>query len=373
MANGIFLVNTTVNQLSEMSMADYLSEYELQKLIADHPKLLGLCTSAESDEPSPLLLIKQEMGVPDNADSGNRWAIDHFYIDSSCIPTLVEVKRSKDVRIRREVVGQMLDYAANGVVYWTIDQIKEKFQQQWGVKAEATLSAFLEEAEVDDLTEFWQRVEDNLKKRAIRLIFVADELPSELKRIIEFLNEEMKETEVLGLELRHFTDGQLKVLAPTLIGKTSRAQAVKKVRSDYSYQELDNVVAKFLEIPNQTHKVKGRTQKFRQIILDARITSRVHYEFLYSYRDDQITCQFHVEDHDLNKALKSAMNEFEGYRLGEQGVEISAQQRRNRTYLLAVPKNKSPEHIAAVMMELINATQFRLTSEALSIATSAGE
>jgi hypothetical protein len=34
------------------------------------------------------------------------------------VPTLVEVKRSDDTRIRREVVGQMLDYAANGVVYW---------------------------------------------------------------------------------------------------------------------------------------------------------------------------------------------------------------------------------------------------------------
>ena len=30
-------------------------------------------------------------------------------------PTLVEVKRSTDTRIRREVVGQMLDYAAHGV------------------------------------------------------------------------------------------------------------------------------------------------------------------------------------------------------------------------------------------------------------------
>jgi hypothetical protein len=32
------------------------------------------------------------------------------------VPTLLEVKRSSDTRIRREVVGQMLDYAANGVV-----------------------------------------------------------------------------------------------------------------------------------------------------------------------------------------------------------------------------------------------------------------
>jgi hypothetical protein len=43
------------------------------------------------------------------------------------VPTLVEVKRRADTRIRREVVGQMLDYAANGVVYWPLEQLRELF------------------------------------------------------------------------------------------------------------------------------------------------------------------------------------------------------------------------------------------------------
>jgi len=38
-------------------------------------------------------------------------------LDQDAIPTIVEVKRSTDTRIRREVVGQMLGYAANAVVY----------------------------------------------------------------------------------------------------------------------------------------------------------------------------------------------------------------------------------------------------------------
>jgi hypothetical protein len=38
-------------------------------------------------------------------------------LDQDAIPAIVEVKRSTDTRIRREVVGQMLDYAANSVVY----------------------------------------------------------------------------------------------------------------------------------------------------------------------------------------------------------------------------------------------------------------
>ncbi len=33
---------------------------------------------------------------------------------------MVRVKR-RDTRIRREVVGQMLEYAANAVTYWPVD------------------------------------------------------------------------------------------------------------------------------------------------------------------------------------------------------------------------------------------------------------
>ena len=35
-------------------------------------------------------------------------------LDQDAIPTLVKVERSSDTRVRCEVVGQMLDYAATG-------------------------------------------------------------------------------------------------------------------------------------------------------------------------------------------------------------------------------------------------------------------
>ncbi len=45
----------------------------------------------------------------------NSWAlgIDHLYVDAAGVPVLVEVKRSTDTRLSREVVAQMLDYAAS--------------------------------------------------------------------------------------------------------------------------------------------------------------------------------------------------------------------------------------------------------------------
>jgi len=200
MPNGVYLISPDGNELTEMKQAGYLSELELQMLIASHPRLLGCCTSDEDEAPRRLLLVKQEMGVPAAAEVADRWSMDHLYIDGGCIPTLIEVKRSTDARIRREVVGQMLDYAANAVVYWGANQLKERFELQWGARAEEQLDAFLDGLELS-ADEFWYRVNENLQARKIRLVFVADELPPELKRIIEFLNEEMKEAEVLGVEL----------------------------------------------------------------------------------------------------------------------------------------------------------------------------
>ena len=65
------------------------------------------------------------MRVP--ADAGaDRGYLDHLFLDHDAVPTLVEVKRSENTQIRREVVGQMLDYAANGVACWSVEEIRRR-------------------------------------------------------------------------------------------------------------------------------------------------------------------------------------------------------------------------------------------------------
>ena len=44
----------------------------------------------------------------------------------------------------------------------------------------------------------------NLQAGKIRLIFVADVIPSELRRIVEFLNQQMDPGEVLAVEIRQY-------------------------------------------------------------------------------------------------------------------------------------------------------------------------
>jgi hypothetical protein len=59
------------------------------------------------------------------------------------------------------------------------------------------------------------------------MVFVADEIPAELRRIVEFLNGQMDPAEVLAVEIRQYVGQQLTTLVPRVIGQTSEAERKK--------------------------------------------------------------------------------------------------------------------------------------------------
>jgi hypothetical protein len=67
------------------------------------------------------------------------------------------------------------------------------------------------------------------------LVFVADEIPSELRRIIEFLNEQMDPAEVLGLEVHQYVGQGSTVLVPRVVGLTAEAERTKAVRQSRTW------------------------------------------------------------------------------------------------------------------------------------------
>ncbi|MFF1479104.1 hypothetical protein ACFVYD_16285 [Streptomyces sp. NPDC058301] len=85
--------------------------------------------SLADGQPLRLVLVAREMGVPTSAESGSAYWPDHLFVDADGVPTRVEVKRASDTRIRREVVGQMLDYAANGARYWPAALLQRSFEE----------------------------------------------------------------------------------------------------------------------------------------------------------------------------------------------------------------------------------------------------
>jgi hypothetical protein len=223
-AEGIFLIQGA--ELTVLVDQPYESEDMLQRALADFPAVLaGGATTGEVGR--RLLLIRREKGIPTTELGTATFSVDHLFVDPDGVPVVVEVKRSSDTRIRREVVGQMLDYAANGVKYWPISDLRADFEHHaldLGIEP-ATLIEEL--APGRDPEDFWSDVERNLRSGHVRMVFVADRLPAELVRIIEFLNEQMSPAEVLGVEVQQFTDGTTSVLVPRTIGATAAAKAVK--------------------------------------------------------------------------------------------------------------------------------------------------
>jgi len=247
MSQGIYLIDDA-NGLVEMREQPYDSEALLQRLLASHPEVLA-GDQFDMSRPRRWLLIRREAGIPSAEGAGGRWSIDHVFLDQDAVPTLVEVKRSTDTRIRREVVGQMLDYAANAVVYWPVDHLRAEYETRCklnNVDPDEELAARLG-ADVDPST-FWQTVKTNLLAGRVRLVFVADVIPPELRRIVEFLNQQMDPAEVLALEVRQYVGGAgLRTLVPSIIGKTAEAEQRKGTTESKQWDE-ESV---FRDLPDQ--------------------------------------------------------------------------------------------------------------------------
>jgi hypothetical protein len=236
MTDQIFILRDD-GTLVPVPVSAYDSEDTLQKFLAGCPDLLA---GAQIDPPNPRrwLLVRREAGVPDATGMSDRWALDHLFLDQDGIPTMIEVKRASNTEIRRTVAGQMLDYAANGVVYWPIDRLQGWFAQTHGGpdRADIVLRNFL--GEHGETEVFWEAVRENLRTGNVRMIFVADSIPTELQRIVEFLNEQMSPAEVLAVEIKNHEAGSLRALVPRSVGRTAAAQAQKPTADTRTFDEL---------------------------------------------------------------------------------------------------------------------------------------
>ena len=126
----------------------------------------------------------------------------------------------------------MLEYAVNGTAYWQVGTLRTWFEEAElasGRDPEAVLSDFLSGARLDTAA-FWDRVGENLQAARVRCVFVADEIPPTLRRLVEFMNEHLDTIEVLAVELPQYVgagDHPLKALVPRLVGQTAKAQGIK--------------------------------------------------------------------------------------------------------------------------------------------------
>lgn len=217
MAERIY-VRDAEGELEPLEEDPFLTEDALQRLLAEHPELLD-GEQMRPGEPRRWILVKPEQGIPDAAGAAARWSLDLLVIDQDATPTLVEVKLGANPEVRRTVVGQMLDYAAHAPQVWTADRLRRTFEEQPDAE-ERLADLFGDEERTAD--EFWDEVARNLDAKRLRLLFVADSIPDELRQVVEFLNEQMPNVEVLAVEIKQFRgkgESTAQTFVPRVIGR----------------------------------------------------------------------------------------------------------------------------------------------------------
>jgi hypothetical protein len=183
----------------------YENEAELQQLVSGSPQLVGATVPVIALRELPL------------RDAGT---LDVLLVDIDGGLTLVEAKLNRNPEIRRAVVGQLLGYAGGlwGMAYDDLDAV---VQSRHGASLGelARLAAGDADVEVD---EFRERVADNLRRGAFRLVFAVDEISEDLKRAVEYLNvHAIDDLEVVVLELGYSKVDDLEILVPTRFGEES--------------------------------------------------------------------------------------------------------------------------------------------------------
>ncbi len=232
MAGTIFLQDSE-GKLTEMTKEVYDAESDLQQMIAEHPQLIP-GEQINGENPRRWLLIQREATVNHGEQNSKSWYLDHLFLDQDGIPTIIEVKRSQSSEIRREIVGQILDYAANFSATWNAEALQSRFESECekaGTDPEEKLENFLRELRTSE--EYWMEVQDNIDQGRLRLIFAADYIPQELRKIAEFLNASMTNIEVYAVEIPQFKSAKegIRVLVPYLYGQTVKTRETKSKRT----------------------------------------------------------------------------------------------------------------------------------------------
>ncbi len=172
-------------KLAPLEEEPFSAEDELQALIANNPELLD-GEQVRPDDPRRWILITREKGIAESSDSNERWSLDHLIIDQDAVPTLVEVKRGSNREIRREIVGQMLEYAAHAAQTWTANELRQTFENlsdEQGYGSIERLATLLQADEEPDVDAFWDRVATNLAAKHLETL--VDRLTAILLRMKE--------------------------------------------------------------------------------------------------------------------------------------------------------------------------------------------
>jgi hypothetical protein len=219
---------------------EYAHEEELQQLLdTGSAELIPADPSLEEAH----VVFARELPT----DSG---PIDLIGIGSSGSITIMECKLARNHQIKREVVGQVLDYAAS---LWEIDTVtlSRAFKLKTGSDPfDALRQQFGEEAGSFDEEACRSEVARRLQEGDFRLLVAVDRIDPELRRIIQYVNSRgaAQGLRLVAVEFPRYERGAVQVLVPEAYGDelarpATGAGGAARVARDWTEQEFVEAVA----------------------------------------------------------------------------------------------------------------------------------
>ncbi len=200
---------------NEPQQVSYGREADLQQILADHPSLIPgvgeaaiACKELQSGAgPADLIVIDQAGGL-----------------------TLVECKLASNRQVRREIIGQMFDYAS---AFWRMPM--DEFEQRWLARAGRSLSDSVASANPD----FASAVAANLAEGRFNIVLAVDAINDDLKRIVEYLNATSgPATSVIAVEYKRLITEHTEILMPMIYGEElAQAKAAAFERAQERWTE----------------------------------------------------------------------------------------------------------------------------------------
>lgn len=201
--------------------------------------------ASQFDRPA---IVAREVQTPE----GGR--VDVISIDQDGIVTLCECKLEKNAGSRREVLGQVLEYAGSfaGMPF-------EEFAARIRDRLDSDLVKAMREAAAEDFdAEAWtEAVREQLATGNFRLVIAVDALTDTLRQTILYLNDRCR-FPVVAAELRLVTEDRTEFLVPRLFGdEAAQRKLVRRSKAAPTVRNPDTVIVPATRALAEYHRLNA--------------------------------------------------------------------------------------------------------------------
>ncbi len=227
-----FISETNSFQLERIPLNEkHFQENWLQKIIHKNPQILPI-DDIESGF-APLISLGREI-------STSVGYIDNLYISPNGYLTIVETKLWRNPEAKREVVGQIIDYAKE-LTNWNFTKLNDGVKnssQLYNNNSKGIIELIKDFENIEEHEEYKiiDNIERNLKRGRFLLLIVGDGIRESVEEMVDFLSNTPQIQFTLGLvELQFYknpnVEGEL-IAIPNLITRTREiTRAIVKIEN----------------------------------------------------------------------------------------------------------------------------------------------